>query len=237
MGYLLGKNYDMKYKVLLIEDDVEIVKLSKPLIENENFVVTVAMSFAFGIESVKREVPDIILLDLMLPDADGVSFIKWLKSSDRYKDIPVIVLTAKSSEVDKVLLLELGADDYITKPFSVRELTARMKSVLRRYEKNKESKDVFEEGDLRVDFSGMVLYVGNEEIVLPKKEFEILEILIKNRNKVVKREDLIVSVWGYDSDITEESRTLDVHIGNIRKKLGRHGNRIKTVKGVGFKFT
>lgn len=220
----------------MIEDDVDIINLLKVPLEKEGFLVSVAMSVKFGIEKIKVEKPDVILLDLMLQDGDGAEIVKWLKRTE-YQNIPVIVLTAKSSEIDKVLLLELGADDYITKPFSIRELLARIKSILRRYEKNEESKNnKFEEDGLSVDFESMEVFVDGEKVNLTKKEFKILEFLIKNRGIVISKEKIISELWPFDSEISETTRTIDVHISKIRKKLGKYSEKIQVVRGVGYKF-
>ncbi|MGC8767393.1 MAG: response regulator transcription factor [Brevinematia bacterium] len=227
----------MKKLILIIEDDVDIINLSKAPLEREGFSVSVAMSVKFGIEKVKVEKPDIVLLDLMLQDGDGSEVVKWMKRTEYY-NIPIIILTAKASEIDKVLLLELGADDYITKPFSIRELIARIRAVLRRYENIEEKhKNRFEEDGLVVDFDSMEVAVDGKEIKLTRKEFEILKFLIKNRGIVVSKEKIISEVWPFDSEISEETRTIDVHVGKIKKKLGRHAEKIQIVRGVGYKFS
>lgn len=221
----------------MIEDDVDIVNLSKKLLEQEGFQVSVAMSVKFGIEKIKLEKPDIILLDLMLPDGDGVEIVKWVKRNEEFLHIPIIALTAKASEIDKVLLLELGADDYITKPFSIRELIARIKTVLRRYDASMDKKrNKFESDGLEIDFDSFEVKVDNDIIQLTRKEFEILKLLVKNKGIVMSREKIISSLWDDESELSENTRTIDVHINKIKKKLGRFGDRITIVRGVGYKF-
>lgn len=163
----------MKKTILIIEDDVDIINLSKKPLEQEGFTVSVAMSVKFGIEKIKIEKPDIILLDLMLPDGDGAEVLKWTKRNQEFSDIPTIILTAKSNEFDKVLLLELGADDYITKPFSIRELIARIKTILRRYESKSQPKhNKFEEEGLIIDFDSFEVFVDGTNVKLTKKSLK-----------------------------------------------------------------
>jgi DNA-binding response OmpR family regulator len=225
----------MRINVLFIEDDTDIINLTREMLQDEGIEVDVAMSVKFGIQKIKLNRPDVVLLDLMLPDGDGKEVVKWMKQSKEYSNIPVIVITAKSSEIDKVLLLELGADDYLTKPFSIKELIARIRALLRRYNSDN-SKDFFIFDDLKINFDEMKVIVENEEIQFTKKEFQILEYLVRNKGIVLKREKILMAVWGL-SDDNENSRSLDVHINNIRKKLGKYKSLIKTVKGVGYRFS
>jgi len=225
----------MRINVLFIEDDTDIINLTREMLQDEGIEVDVAMSVKFGIQKIKLNRPDVVLLDLMLPDGDGKEVVKWMKQSKEYSNIPVIVITAKSSEIDKVLLLELGADDYLTKPFSMKELIARIRALLRRYNSDN-SKDFFIFDDLKINFDEMKVIVENEEIQFTKKEFQILEYLVRNKGIVLKREKILMAVWGLSYD-NENSRSLDVHINNIRKKLGKYKSLIKTVKGVGYRFS
>ncbi|MFN4245813.1 MAG: response regulator transcription factor [Brevinematia bacterium] len=227
----------MKKYILMIEDDVDIINLTKKPLEQEGFEVGVAMSIKFGIEKIKMEKPDLIILDLMLQDGDGAEILKWLKRNDKFSDIPVIILTAKSSEIDKVLLLELGSDDYITKPFSIRELIARIKSILRRYENKPTTKrEKFESNGLEIDFDSFEVKVDGTNVHLTKKEFEILKLLVNNIGIVLSKEKIFSSIWEDIDEVSEDSRALDVHISKIKKKLGKHGDRIIVVRGVGYKF-
>ncbi len=222
-------------RALFIEDDIDIINLTKGMLESEGVDVDIAMSVKFGIEKIKTNKPDIVLLDLMLPDGDGREIVKWIKQNKNYSDIPIIVITAKSSEVDKVLLLELGADDYLTKPFSVKELAARIRAVLRRYS-SETSRDFFVLEGLKIYFDEMRVLIDDEEVQLTKKEFQILEYLARNKGIVLKREKILTAIWGVVDDIDENSRALDVHINNIKKKLGKYKDLIKTVRGIGYRF-
>ena len=181
--------------------------------------------------------PDLILLDLMLPGKDGYDVCRELRSNGKTKSVPIIMLTAKSEEIDKILGLELGADDYITKPFSVRELMARVKAVLRRYTKSDESSEKFVFGDIEADFENHSVICAGEKIELTLKEFELLEVLVKNRGKILTREMLLDKIWGYE--YIGESRTVDVHIRYLRKKVEKDDKNpkfIETIRGVGYRF-
>ena len=178
-----------------------------------------------------KTIPQMILLDIMLPEQDGLSILKKLKSSAATKDIPVIMLTAKSSEFDKIKGLDLGADDYITKPFGVMELLSRVKAVLRRCEKTVKT-DVIKAGEVHIYKMNRTVTVKGEDIALSFKEFELLHLLMNNPNIVFTRENLLSSIWGYDYD--GESRTVDVHIRTIRQKLGDNADIIHTVRNVGY---
>lgn len=182
-----------------------------------------------------KNIPDLILLDLMLPDDDGLAILSKLKDDVRYADIPVIILTARASEIDKVTGLEAGADDYITKPFGVMELLSRIKAVLRRTKKKNETPSVFI-SELEVNFARRTVIFKEKEIALTYKEFELLAILVLNKGIVVTREQLMERVWGYDYE--GETRTLDMHIKTLRQKLENGGctGLIHTVRGVGYKI-
>ncbi|MCT4634607.1 MAG: response regulator transcription factor [Firmicutes bacterium] len=230
----------MARKILIIEDDEHIVELIKFNLEQNNFEVVVAKNGDIGLEEAKSIQPDLILLDLMLPEIDGIEICKILKASERYSDIPIIMLTAKSSETDKIVGLELGADDYLTKPFSVRELLARIKVILKRYGKNKESaskntENVLTIDELKMDMERHEVYIGDKMIQLTYKEFELLKLLALNRGKVLKRDYLLDEIWGYE--YYGETRTVDVHIRHLRKKIeDEHRSYIETVRGVGYKI-
>ena len=173
----------------------------------------------------------------MLPGKDGYDVCRELRSNGKTKAVPIIMLTAKSEEIDKILGLELGADDYITKPFSVRELMARVKAVLRRYTKTPESSEKFIFGDIEADFENHSVICGGEKIELTLKEYELLEVLVKNRGKILTREMLLDKVWGYE--YIGESRTVDVHIRYLRKKVEKDDKNpkfIETIRGVGYRF-
>ena len=181
------------------------------------------------------EVPELVLLDIMLPDEDGVSILKKLKSRPDTENIPVIMMTAKSSEYDKVLGLDSGADDYITKPFGVMELISRVKAVIRRSDRSKGSAgEVLKIGELVLDEQKHEVYARGQEVSLTFKEFELLSYLMKNRGLVLSRDKILNTIWNYEYE--GESRTVDVHIGSLRQKLGTCGDFIKTIRGIGYKI-
>ena len=195
---------------------------------------------AVGLEDGKQleqqlalQLPDLILLDIMLPGENGLEILKKLKSNLRTKSIPVIMVTAKSSEYDKVIGLDEGADDYIAKPFGMMELVARIKAVLRRLGKQQETV-VIEYQNIRMVPSSHQVHVGEREVSLTLKEYELLKYLLENLGTVLTRDQLLNYVWGYDFD--GETRTVDVHIRTLRQKLGEAGEMIKTIRGVGYRI-
>lgn len=228
----------MKTKVLIVEDEEHIVELIKYNLEKEGYDVIFCDNGKDALNKVVNEKPNLILLDVMLPELDGYEILKNLKISENTKDIPVIMLTAKSEEIDKVLGLEFGADDYITKPFSVRELLARIKAVLRRsiYSiKNIKNEIIID--DIVIDIEKHQVVKNGELIELTLKEFELLKTFALNRGKVLTRDYLLDEVWGYD--YFGETRTLDVHIRHLRKKIedDNLGNKyIQTIRGIGYKM-
>jgi len=184
---------------------------------------------------IKEQQPDLILLDIMLPDEDGVSILKKLKSRPDTENIPIIMMTAKSSEYDKVLGLDSGADDYITKPFGVMELISRVKAVIRRSDRSKGSAgEVLKIGELVLDEQKHEVYARGQAVSLTFKEFELLSYLMKNRGLVLSRDKILNTIWNYEYE--GESRTVDVHIGSLRQKLGTCGDFIKTIRGIGYKI-
>lgn len=178
--------------------------------------------------------PELILLDVMLPETDGISILKKLKGSGNTKDIPVIIVSAKSQELDAVIGLDSGADDYVAKPFGVVELISRIKAVLRRAGGTKEGARIKELGGIELDPDRHEVKVGGEICVLTYKEFRLLEYLMENRGRVLTRESIMTAVWG--EDFLGESRTVDMHINTLRKKLGKAGERIITVRNIGYKI-
>jgi len=188
-----------------------------------------------GFEAAMKEAePDLILLDIMLPGEDGISILKRLKTTSGVKDIPVIMLTAKSAEYDKVLGLDAGADDYVAKPFGVMELVSRVKAVLRRSIREKGGEGALVFGPVFMDTARYSVAVNNREVTLTIKEFELLRLLMENSGHVFNREQLLERIWGYSFD--GESRTVDVHIRSLRKKLEEGGGLIETVRGVGYRI-
>ena len=182
-------------------------------------------------QAVEEKKPELALLDIMLPEEDGISVLKWLRSRSETKDLPIIMLTAKSSEYDKVLGLDSGADDYVAKPFGTMELISRIKALLRRT-KNEETEYNF--GGLYVNPTKHIVTVGGENVSLTLKEFEILCLMLKNRGTVLSRDRLLIEIWGYDYD--GENRTVDVHTKTLRTKLKDCGALIETVRGLGYKI-
>lgn len=219
--------------IYLVEDDNNIRKLITYTL-NSNGMET--KGFARPSEfwqSMKEKLPRLILLDIMLPEEDGLEILKKIRSTSSTQRIPVIMLTAKSAEYDKVIGLDMGADDYIPKPFGMMELISRIKAVLRRTDPEQNA-DVFTHGDLVVSVSRHEVTVNGEPVTLTLKEFELLCTLLKNRGIVLTRDRLLNEIWGYSFD--GESRTVDVHVRKLRQKLGTAGECIETVKGVGYKI-
>ena len=196
-----------------------------------------ACGFENGSEFLKAlsdgEKPELVLLDIMLPGEDGLEILKKLKNSSKTKDIPVIMVTAKGSEYDKVVGLDSGADDYVTKPFGMMELISRIKAVLRRSGKQQD-KTKLSVGGISLDTKKHEVKVDGEQVVLTLKEFELLEKLMRNQGIVLTRDQLLTEIWGYDFD--GETRTVDVHIRTLRQKLGEQGSLVKTVRGVGYRI-
>ena len=185
------------------------------------------------IEALAFERPELVLLDIMLPGEDGLTILKKLKASTKTREIPVIMLTAKGSEYDKVIGLDSGADDYIAKPFGMMELVSRIKAVLRRTQKNQKD-TIYRVENLELDIEKHKVKVDGEDVALTLKEFEMLEKLVKNQHIVMTRDKLLEEIWGYDFD--GETRTVDVHVRTLRQKLGSAGELIETVRGVGYRL-
>jgi len=207
-----------KEKVLIVDDEEHIVELLKFNLLNAGYDVYTANDGINAVKIAKAEKPGLMLLDLMLPGIDGFDVCKEIKRDDEMKKTSIIMLTAKGEELDKILGLELGADDYITKPFSVRELLARVKAVLRRTNSIGEMEnDIYDSQNLKVDYERHEVYVKGNKVDLTLKEFELLQILIKNKGKILTRETLLDKIWGYE--YIGETRTVDVHIRYLRKKI------------------
>ena len=221
--------------IYYVEDDTSIRELVLYALKTAEFQVMGFENAASFYKRMKEQQPDLILLDIMLPDEDGVSILKKLKSRPDTENIPVIMLTAKSSEYDKVLGLDSGADDYITKPFGVMELISRVKAVIRRSDRSKGSAgEVLKIGELVLDEQKHEVYARGQEVSLTFKEFELLSYLMKNRGLVLSRDKILNTIWNYEYE--GESRTVDVHIGSLRQKLGTCGDFIKTIRGIGYKI-
>lgn len=219
-------------KVLVVDDDNNICEVIKMYLENAGYEVRVSNDGKEAQEAFLEYKPELVLLDIMLPHIDGVDVLKWIRKDS---EVPVIMLTAKGETFDKVLALELGADDYIVKPFEPKELLARIKAVLRRYSSENENKEILKFEDLIVDSNSYNVIYKGEEVKMPPKEFELLHYLASNKNRVFTREQLLCEVWGYD--YPGDSRTVDVHVKRLREKLqGGFNWSIETVWGVGYKF-
>lgn len=221
--------------IYYVEDDTSIRELVLYALKTAEFQVMGFENAASFYKRMKEQQPDLILLDIMLSDEDGVSILKKLKSRPDTENIPVIMMTAKSSEYDKVLGLDSGADDYITKPFGVMELISRVKAVIRRSDRSKGSAgEVLKIGELVLDEQKHEVYARGQEVSLTFKEFELLSYLMKNRGLVLSRDKILNTIWNYEYE--GESRTVDVHIGSLRQKLGTCGDFIKTIRGIGYKI-
>lgn len=223
-------------KILIIDDEIHIVELLKFNLENNGYKVDYSYDGFDGYLKTKEFQPDLILLDWMLPNISGIDLLKKIRSDETLEQIPVIILTAKNMEEDKLEGLEDGADDYITKPFSVKEVLARITSVLRRYKYTSNEKiEVLKADDIQVNVNKHIVTKNGQEIELTLKEFQILKLLIENKGNVLTRTFLLDKIWGYD--YYGETRTLDVHIRHLRKKIGDNDSKlIETVRGVGYKI-
>ena len=218
--------------IYCVEDDADIKELIEYTLGSSGFRVTGFENAAEFWEGMKKQLPSLVLLDIMLPDEDGMQILKKLKANIETAAIPAIMLTAKSGQIDKIKALDGGADDYVTKPFDIPELISRINAVLRRTEK-KNTAGVLKYKDVTVDGNSRRVTVGENEVALTYKEFELLSQLIRNKGLVMTRDKLMVNVWG--TDFKGESRTVDVHIRTLRQKLGEAGSYIETVRNVGYK--
>ena len=230
----------MLVKVLVIEDEPDIRKTVEYNLTREGYEVSGCGSISEAKALLENPNFSIILLDLMLPDGSGLDLCKQIKSNPETNEIPILILTAKDDEVDKVVGFELGADDDVTKPFSVRELILRVKAILKRNTKTISSSNQIHEinrnfGSLKIDLESYEVFINDEEVILTTLEFKLLNQLIERRGRVQTRDQLLTDVWGYSSDIT--TRTVDTHIKRLREKLGSMGKYVQTIRGVGYKFS
>lgn len=222
----------MNRLIYIVEDDTAIKELESYALINSEFSVE---GFERGKElfdALTIKIPALILLDIMLPDEDGIHILKKIRSTTAYRDIPVIMVTAKTTEIDAVKGLDMGADDYITKPFGVMELVSRVKAVLRRTQKA-EHQQILIYKNIVIDEARHKVFVYDEEIELTYKEYEVLKLLIINKGIVLTRDKIMESIWGYDFE--QGNRTVDVHIQSLRKKIKSAGVHIKTIRNVGYK--
>jgi len=225
----------MTLKALVVDDEQAIVDLVRYHLEKEGIQCVEAADGNTALRLAREHRPDLLVLDLMLPGVDGLEICRLLRRDQHTASMAIIMLTAKAEEVDRIVGLEMGADDYIVKPFSPRELVARVKAVLRRGQAP--SSDVLRRiGELEVDEAKYQVRVGGTPVELTVKEFDLLCALIQAKGRVLNREQILESVWGYANAIDIESRTIDVHIRRLREKLGPESQRVVTVKGVGYRF-
>lgn len=219
-------------KILIVDDDENICEVIKMYLETTGYNVKVAHDGKAAKEEFVNFSPNLVVLDMMLPGIDGMEVLKWIR---KYSNVPVIMLTAKGETFDKVLALEIGADDYVVKPFEPKELLARVKAVMRRYSGEEPDNVVLNFPGLTIDANSYKVIYNGEEVKTPPKEFELLHYLASNKNKVFTRDQLLCEVWGYD--YPGDSRTVDVHIKRLREKLnGGEDWQLETVWGVGYKF-
>lgn len=222
----------MNKLIYIVEDDSAIKELESYALINSDFEVNAFEKSKELYSALDDKIPSLVILDIMLPDESGLEILKKLRQTPLYKNLPVIMVTAKTSELDAVKGLDMGADDYITKPFGVLELVSRVKAVLRRT--NADPLDNIAYKNILIDEAKHIVFIDNTEIELTYKEYEILKQLIINKNIVLTRDKLMESIWGYDFE--QGNRTVDVHIQSLRKKLGKAGEYIKTIRNVGYKI-
>jgi len=224
----------MARSILVVDDEPDLLELVRFTLDRAGFRVETAASGEEALSRLRRSVPDLLVLDLMLPDLSGEEVCRRVRGDPGLSGLPVIMLTAKSEEVDRVVGFELGADDYVTKPFSPRELVLRVKALLRRSYEAAASSAPLERGPLRLDPERHRCAVDGEEVELTAKEFQLLEVLMRRPGRVMTREKLLDEVWG--SDIAVTSRTIDTHLKRLREKLGAAADLIQTVRGLGYRF-
>ncbi len=222
-------------KLLIVEDDKNLVKLLKYNLEKEGYRAVSAADGEAGLAALRKERPDLVVLDAMMPKLDGFEFLKVIRRETR---VPVLMLTARKEEVDRVLGLELGADDYVTKPFGVRELLARVKALLRRAGPASESAPggLLRAGGVALDPERYEVAVRGKAVALTTKEFEFLKLLLSASGRALSREQLLEKVWGYDRSMEIDTRTIDQHVARLREKLGPEGAVVATVKNVGYRI-
>ena len=223
-----------KHRILVVEDEKNILKLLEYNLEKQGYQVFLASTGEEGLKLASEKNPDLVILDLMLPVVDGLEVCKTLQASKSTKNIPIIMLTAKNSEVDQVVGFELGASDYIPKPFSLKVLLARVKNILRYRETNDDARPVIHIGDLSIDKDAYNFKIKNEAVALTKLEFKIIGFLMQNPGKVFSRDQLLNGAWEGEAFVSD--RTVDAHVRSIRQKLGKFRDYVETVRGIGYRF-
>jgi DNA-binding response OmpR family regulator len=224
----------LKELIAILDDEPDILDLVSLHLKKAGFRIEGFLDAESFFQFMDSKIPDLIILDLMLPDADGFEICKYLKKKDEFTSIPIVMLTAKGEEMDKVLGLELGADDYVTKPFSPKELVARVKAVLRRQPQEEETKKIEIGDELRILPDKYEVYVKDQKIELTSTEFKILQLLASKRGWVFTRDQILDYLWGKEKAVVD--RTVDVHIKHLREKLGKAARFIKNIRGVGYKL-
>jgi len=224
----------MSDTILIVDDEPDVVDLLVFNLQKAGFKTSTARDGNAALQKARNELPSLIVLDLMLPGLDGTDACRQLKADPKTAPIPVIMLTAKAEEVDRIVGLELGADDYITKPFSPRELTLRVKTILRRGTGKTTPNEILKHGDLVVDLAKHGATFKGKSIELTATEFKLLAMLLERRGRVQTRDALLTDVWGYEGDV--DTRTVDTHVRRLREKLGKAADWIETVRGVGYRF-
>ena len=220
-------------KILVVEDDKDIVRLLKYNLEKEGYRVVAASDGESGLAAARKERPELLILDVMIPKLDGFELLKMLRRESR---APILMLTARKEEVDRVLGLELGADDYVTKPFGVRELLARVKALLRRAGPAEAAASVLRAGGIEMDVERYEVRVRGKDVQLTSKEFEFLKVLLQAGGRALSRDQILEKVWGYDRSMEIDTRTVDQHVARLREKLGAESARVATVKNVGYRI-
>ena len=224
----------MKQRILVVDDEPDLLELVRVNLAQAGFEVETVSTGRKALESVRRSAPDLIVLDLMLPDIQGTDVCRELRTDPEFARLPIIMLTARADEVDRVVGFELGADDYVTKPFSPRELTLRVRAILRRRSRQTDEEESLEHRSLRLDSERHRCFVENVEVDLTAKEFDLLKRLMQRPGRVLTRDQLLEEVWGHDVIVT--TRTIDTHVKRLREKLGNAGAMIETVRGIGYRF-
>jgi len=222
-------------KIYIVEDEPDIRETLKYNFSSEGFKVFTAPDGEEALSNIKKVLPEVLILDLMLPGVSGLDVCKSIRADDDIKDMSIIMLTAKGEEIDRVIGFELGADDYVTKPFSVRELILRVKVLLKKQRESLVENKLVTFGPIRIDLDAHELKINDKEIVLTALEFKLLQHLVKRKGRVQTREQLLGDVWGYSAEVT--TRTVDTHIKRLREKLGNTSDYIQTIRGVGYRFS
>lgn len=222
-----------KHRIAIVEDEPDIASLVSGSLQKEGYKVDLYPTGERFIRALQKHAPDLVLLDLMLPDADGFEICKSLRRNEAWSRIPIIIMTAKSEESDKIVGLELGADDYVTKPFSLKEMAARIKAVLRRSEQKEAARTIEVGGTLHIDLDKYEVRIGKDLVDLTSTEFKILGLLASKKGRVFTRDQILDHLWGHDKIVLD--RTVDVHIKNLREKLGSASRFIQNIRGVGYK--